>query len=128
VAGELQAVMRAFITALDAKDVEGLLRLCGDDVQGVDELSRRWVRGIDDVSVYIRGLMNMVDDVRSSIDNVHETVLGDAGTVTCWLEQDYVLEGTPQHVSAPTTVGFRRDGAAWKVNLFHSIPLPPEEA
>jgi hypothetical protein len=43
--------------------------------------------------------------------------------VTCWLEQDYTLDGDAQHVSAPTTIGFVRIDGGWKVSLFHSIPL-----
>jgi ketosteroid isomerase-like protein len=128
VAGELETMTREFFRALDAKDLEGLLGALGSDVQGVDEISRRWMRGSDEVGGQVRALLDMVDDIRSSIDDVHETVVGDVGTVTCWLEQDYVLQGAPQHVSAPTTVVFRRDSAAWKVNLFHSIPLPSEES
>src|SRR5437899_2857403 len=76
---------------------------------------------------YIRHVVNMVEDVHTSISNVKETLLGDIGILTCWIEQDYTLEGKAQHVSAPTTVVFRREGNAWKVGLFHSLPLPPEE-
>ena len=31
---------------------------------------------------------------------------GDAGLVTCWLDQTYVLDGNEQHISAPTTFAF----------------------
>jgi ketosteroid isomerase-like protein len=34
------------------------------------------------------------------------------------------MHGTPQHISAPTTMILRRDDGAWKLVLFHSIPLP----
>ena len=36
------------------------------------------------------------------------------------------LEGKQQHVSAPTTLVFRREDGEWKYLLFHLIPLPPE--
>jgi ketosteroid isomerase-like protein len=62
-----------------------------------------------------------------TVSDVHETEWGDAAAVTCWLEQDYILEGAPQHVSAPTTLLLRRDGDDWKITLFHSVPRPPEE-
>ena len=43
-------------------------------------------------------------------------------------EQDYTLEGNAQHVSAPMTTVLHRRGDGWKMVLFHSIPLPEDEA
>ena len=57
------------------------------------------------------------------ISDVHEEVHGDVGIVTCWLEQDYVIDRQPHHVSAPTTAVLRRDGDRWRFALFRSIPL-----
>jgi hypothetical protein len=53
-----------------------------------------------------------------------EVAWDDTGIVTCWLEQDYVLEGKPDHVSAPTTFALHREDGEWKVALVHSVPLP----
>ena len=47
--------------------------------------------------------------------------------LTCWLEQDYTLEGNSQHISAPTTIVLHREASEWKVVLFHSIPLPEQQ-
>ena len=44
--------------------------------------------------------------------------------VTCWVEQGSTLGGVRQQLSAPTTVVLRRAGGAWRIALFHSIPLP----
>jgi ketosteroid isomerase-like protein len=76
----------------------------------------------------VRQLVTAVQDVRSELRDVRETTWGDAGLVTCWLEQDYTLEGTRQHISAPTSAVLRRDGAGWRIVLFHSIPLPEAAA
>jgi ketosteroid isomerase-like protein len=125
--GALEAATRQYFDFVDRKDAEAIIEAGTDDIQAVDEISRRWMRGIDEVGAYIRQLVTMVEDVHSSISNVHETTLGDSGIVTCWIDQDYTLEGKGVHVSAPTTVAFRRVSGAWKVVLFHSVPLPPEE-
>jgi ketosteroid isomerase-like protein len=125
-AGELEAVALEMFAALDANDADGVIRTGADDMQGIDEISRRWMRGIKEVSDYVHRLTEMVDDVRSRIIDVHETILGEAGIVTCWLEQDYTMEGAKQHVSAPTTICFRREDGIWKIALFHSLPLPQE--
>ncbi len=56
--------------------------------------------------------------------DVHEIAWDDTGLVTCWLEQDYVLNNQPQHISAPTTIVLRRSGNGWRLVLAHSTPLP----
>jgi ketosteroid isomerase-like protein len=123
-AGELETVTRQMFDALDRNDAEGLLRISANDVQGVDEISRRWMRGVSEVGEYVRKLVEQIKGVHSTISNVRESVWGEAGVLTCWLDQDYTLEGKPQHVSAPTTVVFRRENGAWKMVVFESIPLP----
>ena len=126
--GALESATRQLFEALDRKDMEALAQSLAQDAQGVDEISRRWMRGAEALGKYLRETIAMIEDVHSTINDVHETVNGDIGFTTCWLEQDYTLEGTKQHVSAPTTVVFRRDHSAWKMVLFESIPLPPESA
>lgn len=126
-AGELEAVVRELFDALDRKDVQAITRNVADDAQGVDEISRRWMRGRAELETYISGLASMVDDVRSELNDVRESTVGDTGVVTCWLEQDYTLDGERHHVSAPTSVVFRRGGDGWEIVLFHSVPLPEEE-
>ena len=69
----------------------------------------------------------MVTGIKTVVSDGNETIDGDTGLLTCWIEQDYTVEGASQHVSAPTTVVFKREGGAWRFSLFHSIPLPPEE-
>jgi ketosteroid isomerase-like protein len=127
-ADELEAVTRQMFDALDRNDAEGMIRPVAKNIQGVDEISRKWMRGIGEVGDYIRELTRMVEGVRSTISDVHETAWDDTGILTCWLEQDYTLKGARQHISAPTTLVFRRDDGVWKIVLFQSIPLPPESS
>ena len=126
--GELEAITRQMLSALDRNDAEGFIRNSADDVQAVDEISRRWLRGVGEVGDYLRSVVKQIEAVRSTINNIREVIWGEVGVLTCWLEQDYTLEGTKQHVSAPTTVVFRRNNGAWKMVLFESIPLPLESA
>ena len=124
--GELDKATRGFFDLLDRKDGEAMIGTLAEDAQSVDEISRRWLRGAHELGGYITQLVKQVEDVHTSISDVHEIVQGEIGIMTCWMEQDYVLEGKPQHVSAPTTMVFRRASGGWKVLLFHSIPLPEE--
>jgi ketosteroid isomerase-like protein len=123
-AGDLEKKVREFLRLLDAKDFTELARMASDDVQGVDELSRRWMRGRGALQDYFRQFGPQLSDIHSTLTDMRETVWGDAGIVTCWLEQDYTHQGKKQHISAPTTTVFRRSGSDWKLALFHSIPLP----
>ncbi len=122
--GELKSVANDFVAALDSMDVDRMMETATEDAQGVDEISRHWLRGRGEVDSYLRELMGAVSDVRTELRDAEERVWGDTGMLTCWLDQDYTMEGNAQHVSAPTTIVFRREGGQWKLALFHSIPLP----
>ena len=125
-AGELETAVRKMFDALDRGDAGSVGEDIASDAQGIDEISRRWMRGADEVRAYTSQLSSQAKDVRSELVHVHETVWGDVGLLTCWLEQDYTFEGDRRHISAPTTVVLRREGGAWKFALFHSAPLPEQ--
>ena len=122
-AGALTDTVQRMFDALDKADTEAALATIGSEAEGVDEISRRWVRG-DEMTGYVREMLSSVSDVHSEIHDAHETDWGDTGVVTFWLEQDYTLGGERGHVSAPTTAVLRRESGEWKLALFHSIPLP----
>jgi ketosteroid isomerase-like protein len=124
--GELQTALEHMFDAFERGDVEATVAFVADEAQGVDEVSRAWLRGGDDVRTFVRGLVPMVTGMKTVITDGNETIEGDRGLLTCWVDQDYTIEGSAQHVSAPTTVLFKREGGEWKFTLFHSIPLPPE--
>ena len=126
-AGELESVLRDVFEAVDRRDFDVAMRVTDGTIQGVDEISRKWLRGLDDVTEHWRRGLESVENLRTELRDVHEETFGDAGMVTCWIEQDYTYEGKPQHVSGPMTLVFRRRGDDWKIVLFHSIPLPEEE-
>jgi len=123
-AGELEAIVLDLFAALDGRDFAAIQGMFGDDAQAIDEISRRWLRSPDEISATIRQFEATIHDIHSDMRDVHERSWGDTGLLTCWLEQDYTLEGQRQHVSAPTSVGFRRDRGGWRIVLLHSIPLP----
>lgn len=125
-AGELEQVVRDFIAAIDARDVDRMLAVTAEDAQGVDELSRNWQRGKSEVEAYVRRMMGAVSDLQTELRDVQENVWGDAGIVTGWIEQRYTYEGEAQQISAPTSIALHREDGAWKLALFHSVPLPEQ--
>lgn len=125
--GALEAATRQYFDSVDRRDAEAIIRAGTEDFQAVDGISRRWMRGTNEAGTYIRQLLKMVEDVHTSLSDVHETLRGDIGIVTCWIDQDYTSEGKGRHVSGAATLAFRRESGAWKVLLFHSVPLPPRD-
>ncbi|MDH5223935.1 MAG: nuclear transport factor 2 family protein [Actinomycetota bacterium] len=124
--GEMTAVVQRMFDALDKGDMQDGLATLASDALGIDEISRKWMRTPNEVRDYVEQLMQMTEDVHSEMHDVHEIAWDDTGVVTFWLEQDYTLRSERAHISAPTTVVLRREEGAWKIALFHSIPLPPE--
>ena len=125
-AGPLETVARQFTTYLDALDVDALVSVFADDIEGVEEISRQWLRGRDAVEGYVRQLATQISDVHTEMRDINERVWGDVGVLTHWLDQTYTYEGNAVQISAPTTLLFRRDGGEWKMALFHSVPLPEQ--
>jgi ketosteroid isomerase-like protein len=124
--GPLEEAARELLSALDAMDVDRMMALATEDAQGVDEISRRWMRGRGELEGYLRQLTDAVSDIRTEFRDVQERVWGDTGALTGWIDQSYTMDGASQQVSAPTTLVYRREGGTWKLAVFHSIPLPEQ--
>jgi ketosteroid isomerase-like protein len=123
-ATDLTAVVGRMMEDLDSLNFEALPGHFASDAQAVEEIRGRWIRSSGEIADYFKQIAASVTDVNSQLDDIHEISWGDTGVVTCSLEQDYVLDGVPQHVSAPTTVVLRREDGDWKVALIHSVPIP----
>jgi ketosteroid isomerase-like protein len=45
------------------------------------------------------------------------------------VDQTYTMGGQEQQVTAPTSITCRKgDDGAWRIAVFHSVPLPDEPA
>lgn len=120
----LQEAVSRLLEHLDAMELEALGGMVDDEVQGVDEIARRWMRGRPAIEGYFSQLKDTVSDVRSRMSDIEEDAWGDAGLVTFVLDQTYTLDGQQQTISAPTSIVFRRRGSDWKIVLIHTVPLP----
>ena len=79
-AGELEKAAGDLMAALDAKDVDRVVESFGEEAQGVDEISRRWLRGSDEVDSYLHQMIDAVSDVRSKLGDAQERIWGDVGS------------------------------------------------
>lgn len=120
-----EAHARALFAALDGGDFDRIQQLFADDVQGIDEISRGWLRGRQAAADYFRQLAESVSDIHSELRGIHTVEWTDTALVTLELEQTYRQNGQPQRIQAPTSILLRREGAEWRTALVHSVPLPP---
>jgi uncharacterized protein (TIGR02246 family) len=122
-ATELEQQVRRIFELLDAMDTRGMAAMIAEDGQGVDEISRGWMRGRDAIEQYFAQLENMVEGVSSRVSDVHVSDWGDVGAVTCVVHQTYTLGGQEQDITSPTSITLRKQGDEWKIAVFHSVPL-----
>ncbi len=122
----VEQAVREVMAMLDGMRFAELSARFTDDAQGVDEISRGWIRGRDALDAYLSQLEGTVSEVRSEISDVHASVWGDAGLVTLILTQTYEMDGQRQQLSAPSSFVLRHEQDAWKVALVHSVPLGEE--
>ena len=119
----LEQHVRRIFELVDSMDTHAMAEMIADDGQGVDEISRGWMRGRDTIEQYFAQLENMVEGVSSRVSDVHVSEWGDTGVVTCVVNQTYTMGGQEQEITAPTSITFRREGDDWKIAVFHSVPL-----
>ncbi|TXH42530.1 MAG: SgcJ/EcaC family oxidoreductase [Actinobacteria bacterium] len=112
------------LQGIDSGNAEVILDAYADDAEGIDEVSRGWMRGRDQIAAYTRQLVADLDSCSSELVDVHEAIIGDAAVVTGILCQDYSLAGEAQSVRMPATFVLRRDSGHWRVLLFHALPIP----
>jgi ketosteroid isomerase-like protein len=120
-----QEAHRAF-ELLDALDLDGLAAMLTDDAQGIDEISRRWMRGRAALEAYFAQMKDAVSEPRSRLSDLHATTWGEVGLVTCVLDQTYKISGREESISAPTSMIFRHQDGSWKIALIHTVPIPDQ--
>ena len=118
-----QEVHRLF-ELLDSMDIRGISAMLTDDAQGIDEISRRWMRGRAALDAYFAQLEDTVSEPKSQVSDLHATAWGEVGLVTFVLDQTYNMDGEEHRISAPTSIVFKRGNGGWKVAMIHTVPLP----
>jgi SnoaL-like domain len=121
---ELESIVTKMFEDLDNLDVAGVISVFADQVQWVDEFTRKWTRGSkDSLETFFSNAVKAISTMESKPSDFHTVVNGDSGFVTFFLTQTYTYEGNDVALEAPTTIAFVREGGAWKVSMLHSIPL-----
>jgi ketosteroid isomerase-like protein len=123
IATSLEQEAHRVFELVDALDLDGLGAMLTHDAQGVDEISRRWMRGRAALEAYFAQLKDMVSDARSQLSDLHATVWDEVGLVTFVLDQTYKISGQHKTISAPTSMIFRHQNGSWKLALIHTVPI-----
>lgn len=126
VSSTLESIAHELFDALDRKDFDRIARATTDDVQGIDELSRGWMRGRAEMEAYFANLGDQVSNIHSTLSDIHAVEFGDVGIVTLVLDQEYDAGGQHASIHAPTSVVARRVDGEWRMALLHSVPLADE--
>lgn len=124
-AAELERRARELFKYFESLDQKGMLSLFTDDIQGIDEISRKWMRGTAALKDYFALLeKDGVSNISSKLTGFHTEVWGAVGVVTFMADQTYTMKGAKQKIHAPVTLVFRRMNGEWRIALVHAVPLP----
>ncbi len=126
VGSSLELMARELFEALDRKDFDRIVRLATDDVQGVDEISRGWLRGRAAMEAYFKSLGEQASNIRSTLSDIHALEVGELGILTLVVDQEYDMGGQPTSIHAPTSIVVRRVDGDWRLVLLHSVPIAEE--
>lgn len=119
-----QETIAQILQGIDTGDIDQVMAAYTEDAAGIDEISRGWMRGRDQIADYTANLLAELSDCTSQLTDVHEAVIGDMAVVTAVLTQNYVWSGEAQSVEMPATFVLRREDGEWRVMLFHALPIP----
>lgn len=122
---DFKAEVKKLLERFDRQEFAELKDMFADDAQGVDEISRGWIRGKASIDGYFKKLKEMgVSEIRTKARDFDTKQWDDVSLVTCSLDQTYVMGGDRVSITAPMSVLFRRHRGAWKIELIHAVPLP----
>jgi ketosteroid isomerase-like protein len=107
----------------DLLQQEPFFEYFSDDVTIVDEIGKKWLRGIDAAIATWTPLIGLFQSSKSVLSDIHVDTAGDISIVTCMLDQTYVLAGQTATITAPTTCLVRKDNGVLKIILVHTIPF-----
>jgi ketosteroid isomerase-like protein len=120
---DLKKIVVGMFKSLDDLDSEGVVKYFSDDVEQVDELAKKWLRGKAICVAAIEGMMTSVSDIKSEVSDINVISSSDMAIVTCTLNQSYTFEGKSISIVAPTTIAFRLENGVWKAVLLHTVPF-----
>jgi hypothetical protein len=121
---ELEKRTRELFIHFDALDIRAIKAVLAGEAQGVDELSKKWLRGTEAFNEYFGSVVTQLADVRSELSDFTIRMHGDIGVVTFMLEQSYSYYDKPHRITSPSTAIWIRENDDWKIALIHSVGIP----
>lgn len=123
----IEEFVREAYAAMEALDVARVATMLAADLQAVDGVMRTWKRGLGEVGAHLATLESSLTDEVSEIRDLQIREYGDTAVATYVVEQQYTFAGTRHEDVAPTTMVLRRIDGSWKIVLFHSVPISPND-
>ncbi len=124
---DFQAEAKRLWDLFDRLEMDEMKEMFADDFQGVDELSRKWMRGKSAIEDYMKQLQEMgIGDIQSKLSDMATKHWDDIALVTCMADQTYSLGGEQVTITAPVSVLFRYINGDWKIEMVQAVPLSEE--
>ena len=121
--GSLDGTLKEFFKALDRKDFATLLKMVDKSAEGIDEITKGWIRGKAAFEGYVKRVEPELRNVKSHLEDVHTRRVGGVGIATFILRQSYTLSGQRHDLKLASSMAFAKRGDNWKATLVHMTPL-----
>ena len=101
--GALESAVRGVMDAFDRQEYDVLRESLAPDAQGVDEISRRWLRDAGEIDAYFKQLEGVATGISSEVSELREEDWGDVGGPIADFQPpaDGYVSGEPWQAVAP---------------------------
>ncbi len=119
--------LKSLFEILDKENFEKVSTLLTNDVELADELTGGWLRGRDDVSIYLKRQKGIVTNVQSILSSISTSELSTQSRLsTFFVTQSYLLSGRPHEEEMVGVAIFDSVGEKdFLLRLLHLAPLRP---
>ena len=119
--------LKSLFETLDKENFEEVSRHLTNDVELADDLTGGWLRGRDDVSVYLKQQKGVVTNVKSVLSSISTSKLSaQSRLITFFVTQSYLLSGRPHEEEMLGVAIFDSVGEQdFLLRLLHLAPLRP---
>ena len=119
----INGLVEELLLALDAKDANRICSIVVDDAAMVDEITRGWVIGRENLRKHLEATLVNVESITSSLKDLRVREVGTFASVTCTLLQRYRFGGETVDVVAPMSLSAEHGGDGWRIVHMHAVPL-----
>ena len=119
----LEGMVREVMRLMDEGDADGMLACCALDVEIIDDISRTWLRGLDEVASYLRPLLADTQAIYTGLSDFSERTQSGFGVVTFWTVQTFMVDGRAHSVEGAGSASGRFLSGHWNLTHLQLSPI-----